>query len=339
MLMDPATLKFWNTNTSAFETFNAAHWTVYAIAMTEIGSTGIFQATFPAAITTITPTAVFYRQASVSPATSDAPPIQVGPPSGANIAAINNDVSAAEILQQAADSAQGTVVIIGASSLINRLRILAADTVQSHTIYSESLGTDPVYPINGLNTTFRLKSIPVVAASPFLTPAWSVYITLNVGGVITARTQTGFDLDDVNNGIIIFDTAPASGTIISADYNYLWFADASYNEWLIEGAQQTIAGVDDPSDIQEGLIEAMLQFALAHFARARASFFGEQIRASGGDQSQDAQTKADFYNKMAKDCDKKGTDIRTAFYQSQGQALSPGYARISHIWDPISPPR
>lgn len=339
MLMDPATLKFWNTNTLAFETYNASNWAQYVIAMTEIGATGIFQAAFPTQIITITPTAIFYRQSGGSPVTSDAPPIQVGPPSGSNIAAINNDVSAAEILQQAADSAQGNVVIIGASTLINKLRILAQDTVQSHTIYRESLGTDPTYPINGSNVTFQLKSIPVVAASPFTSPQWSVFVTLNVSGTITPRSQVGFSLTDAYNGIITFDSAPASGTLISADYNYLWFPDASYSEWLIEAAQETLAGVSDPSQIIEGLIEVMLQYGLSHFAMARASFFGEQIRASGGDQSQDAQTKADFYLNMSKSAYAKAKELQTLFYQRQGQRNAPASGDIQHLWDPVSPIR
>ena len=339
VLTDPFSLKFWNTNTLAFETYNPANWSHYAIAMTEIGATGVYQAAFSSQIITITPTAIFYRQSGGSPSTSDAPPIQVGPPSGSNIAAINNDVSAAEILQQAADSAQGTVVIIGASSLINKLRILAQDTTQSHTIYSESLGTDPVFPINGSNVTFRLKSIPVVAAPPFSSPTWSVYITTNVSGTITPRNQTGFTLSDPFNGIVTFGSAPLSGTLITADYNYLWFPDASYNEWLVEAAQQTLAGVTDPASIVEGLVEPMLQYALSHFAMARASFFGEQIRASGGDQSQDAQSKADFYRNMAKDAYNKAVALQALYYQRQGQRYAPAYGDIQHNWDPITPIR
>ena len=305
----------WNTSNLAFETYNVSNWSHYYISCTEAAGSGNYFVSVPSQIATAgNYTWTGYVRLGASPASGDTPVSQG-----------NFTIS--------------STISTGMSALIQRLRILAQDTVNSHTIYSESLGTDSVYPINGSNTIFRLKSIPVAAATPFVTPAWSVYLTSNLNGTLTIRDQTAITLSDPTNGIIILSSAPASGTLITADYNYLWYADASYTEWLNEAAQQTLAGATDPTVIVEGLVEPMLQFALAHFARARSSFFGEQIRASGGDQSQDAQTKADFYDKMANNCDKKAQNLLDRYYQRQGQRNAPAYADINHNWDPISPKR
>ena len=310
-----ASKQIWNTNTLAFETANPSNWLDYLIAATELIGSGNYFVSFPSGITTAgNYTWTGYVRLGASAAPSD------------TIAATANySVSA---------SASS-----GMTALLQRLRVLAHDTVNSHTIYNESLGTDPVFPINGVNNLFRLKSINIAAATPFVTPAWSVYLTSNTSGIIDPRDQSAITVSDPVNGIIILSAAPQSGSTWTADYNYLWFADLFYTEWLNEAAQQTLAGVSDPTVMIEGLIEPMLQFALAHFARARASFFGEQIRASGGDQSQDAQTKADFYNTMAKSCDAKAQLLLDRYYQRQGQRNAPAWADINHSWDPISPIR
>jgi hypothetical protein len=73
VVQSPAGL-WWYPTGIVFETYNAAHWTNYAIPMTEVGVTGDYFGDFPTAITT----PATYRweartQAGGTPATSDTP--------------------------------------------------------------------------------------------------------------------------------------------------------------------------------------------------------------------------------------------------------------------------
>jgi hypothetical protein len=60
----------WNTATPGFEAFNATHWTNYAIALTERGSSGEYVGNFPAAAAGVY-TVTVYLRAGGSPAVGD----------------------------------------------------------------------------------------------------------------------------------------------------------------------------------------------------------------------------------------------------------------------------
>lgn len=62
----------WNTNSAAFEAFNAANWTDYDIAMTEQGTTGYYAGTFPPAISSGVYEVEVRDRGGSSPAVSDA---------------------------------------------------------------------------------------------------------------------------------------------------------------------------------------------------------------------------------------------------------------------------
>ena len=49
VVVQNASGQYWRTDSSAFETFNASNWTLYAITLTETGVTGSFLGNFPAA--------------------------------------------------------------------------------------------------------------------------------------------------------------------------------------------------------------------------------------------------------------------------------------------------
>lgn len=68
-----ATGQFWNTSgTPAFEAFASGHWSVYAIALTESGSSGLYFGSFPAVIAG-TYSMLAYKRAGGSPAVGDLP--------------------------------------------------------------------------------------------------------------------------------------------------------------------------------------------------------------------------------------------------------------------------
>lgn len=61
--------QFWNG--SAFETYNASNWATYDVALTELGVSGIYTATFPASISAGKYEVITFDQAGGSPAVGD----------------------------------------------------------------------------------------------------------------------------------------------------------------------------------------------------------------------------------------------------------------------------
>lgn len=86
--------RVWNTDSEAWEAFNPAHWTDYAIALTEQGASGYYRANYPAGIVGILTTEATYNQAGGSPAIGDAPPMGLAQTQGVNISAVDADSEA-----------------------------------------------------------------------------------------------------------------------------------------------------------------------------------------------------------------------------------------------------
>jgi len=85
----------WNTNSSAFEAFNASNWADYAVALAEFTGSGYYWAARPTGVATYLVSDVFFVQAGGSPASGDAPAFIVSHNEGENVAAINADPAAA----------------------------------------------------------------------------------------------------------------------------------------------------------------------------------------------------------------------------------------------------
>lgn len=226
------------------------------------------------------------------------------------------------------------------ATLTTSLRNLASDGPADKIVYGEPLGYDPAFPVNGTNLTFRLKNTLVVTASAY-------YTIVGTGAVV--RSQSSFSVTDSPNGIVAFTAghAPNPGAApngIWIDYAWQWFADAKYTEFITEGARNLqLSATGDPTTIPEGLIPAMLQYALANLFRARASLYQEKYSSSGGDAGQSVESVAKGFAAMANAADKRGDSLRDSYYQNQGQRLqaawgSPTTYRPPAI-DPITPER
>lgn len=296
-------------NGSAFVTYVEANWATYAITATEQAGSGSYFATIPVGITAAgTYSWAAYIQLAGSPAALDTP-VDKGP----------------FIIPAAASS---FIVPSSLSGLITIIRTLANDLQTSKLIRSEQLGGAeyPEFPVDGVNTTFQLKSLPMSDAigSPMYT-----WITI-VGTGAVVRTQTGFTIVDPLNGIIQFSVAPNPGSAtaaagVYAAYNYLWFTDDRYAQFLYQAAQATIAGTTDPTTIPNGLSDAMMQYAMAEFWKARGSSWIDKYAATGGDTSEQAQTPAQTFLTYAKDAKKNGDMLKVDYYQRQGQREAPGW--------------
>lgn len=125
-------------NGGAFEAYNAAHWTSYAITLAEQASSGYYFVAAPAGTAGFLVSDSFYQQAGGSPATSDAPPFALADSGGVNVAAIAGDASAAPTNLEAAlkTETQGAVAAgtITAGSFPTNLTNANAGAYQGLTI-------------------------------------------------------------------------------------------------------------------------------------------------------------------------------------------------------------
>lgn len=132
----------WNNNTLAFETWNSAHWTQYAIALTEKSLSGYYTATRPVGLASYLVTDVLYQQAGGSPASSDAPPQALNRSQGENVAAISGDALAGptNLQQVLASQTQGAVAAgtITTSSFPTNLTNATAGAYSGRTLYMTS---------------------------------------------------------------------------------------------------------------------------------------------------------------------------------------------------------
>lgn len=233
-------------------------------------------------------------------------------------------------------------------SLTSSLRTLTHDTPDDKVIFSEELGgaDQPAFPVDGMNTVFRLKNIPLAnPATAGLTDATFVWVSiLGTGAIQRSQSHMLFHVTDPANGIITFTTPPNPGTVnptdgVYVDYNYYWFSDVKYQEFLNQAANMTVAGVIDATQIVEGLVEAMLQYGVAYFWKARASAYGDKIESTGGDASNKPQSVTSAFLALAKEAQSRGDYLKADYYKRQGQRDLPSSQDGNVNFDPISPMR
>lgn len=207
------------------------------------------------------------------------------------------------------------------ANVITSCRILANDTPTSNFIPEET----PKGLTDGSNTKFRLQYQNIVATS--------VYISYGS----TFRTTTGFTVDLVN-GILTFTPAPANGVKLLADYNFQWFTDADWTEFLAQAALQ-LGSSTDVTTVNPGLQQALEQYALYNFYMRRATRYADKYASTGGQASQQVETVTQNFLNLAKNAMKMGDKFRTDYYEKQGQQKNPSGTVVAMQFDPMSPRR
>jgi hypothetical protein len=131
--------KVFNATNNGWEAYNQAHWSQYAIALTEQTGSGYYTAQRPAIASGYLTTECIYLQAGAGPASTDAPPILLGYSAGQNIAAISGDPTNAPTNLQAvlASQTQGQIAsgTISSSSFPTGLTNANAGAYQGRVIY------------------------------------------------------------------------------------------------------------------------------------------------------------------------------------------------------------
>ena len=162
----------WNQTNSAFESYNSAHWTQYAVALTEQTSSGYYSAAAPAGIGNILTTECVYSQVGGSPALSDAAPgpISIGQAQGVDIASVVPNPTAAgnmqiNLLQLQAGSVTSSIVttISFSTNLVSSVTNLYVGRL---LIMTSGTLAQEVVTITGYNGTTKVLSFSPLTSLP-----------------------------------------------------------------------------------------------------------------------------------------------------------------------------
>lgn len=95
-----------NSGAGGWEVYNSAHWSQYAIALTEDPSSGYYAATYPANISGVITSEAFYVRGGGSPTLGDAPAANLAHTQGQNLTGVAGDVASSSNLEQSSLSMQ-----------------------------------------------------------------------------------------------------------------------------------------------------------------------------------------------------------------------------------------
>jgi hypothetical protein len=207
------------------------------------------------------------------------------------------------------------------ADLILRARILANDTATAN--FQREV---PTGRIDGTNTHFQLQNKNPIPAS--------MYLTVNT----SYRQASGFTVSDATAGLIEITVAPAaSANPFWMDYNFYWFSDGDYTEFLNDSALKLSAPT--PVTVDPGLIDALLQYSLGYFWQRRATQYAHKYASSGGTVGQSVEKVTEAFRELSNQAFAKGDSFRDAFYKRQGQREAPASAVANYNIDPYTPIR
>lgn len=134
---DPNTMKFWNTDSVAWEDYNSANWADYAIPLTEYTGSCIYQAA--QTITGLAVNTIDYLYERISPVAT-LPSlaggdifIGSGQSQGSNMVAINGFVAAAENLGESSKTVEQGIVQAGSNTTTQIVTDLSGATNNLYT--------------------------------------------------------------------------------------------------------------------------------------------------------------------------------------------------------------
>jgi hypothetical protein len=159
----------WNTNTVAYENFNASNWANYAIALTQQGVTGYYVAAAPSDPVGTISSDVIYKQAGGSPATSDTFQT-ITHNAGENVQQIAGSGGAPVLLAASVNTeVQGTVQTgsISTSSFTSSLSAALASAYVGRTcVFMTGVLAGVATPILGYTPTNGVLSVSTLPSAP-----------------------------------------------------------------------------------------------------------------------------------------------------------------------------
>lgn len=270
----PTNGKWWNG--TSFETYNAAHWSQYALAMTEDGASGVYSRDFPAGITDAGSYPYFvYVQQGASPSESDAPAVNTGTVQW-NGSSISNDVS----------------VLVGTSIMLVSL----ADVKLMFGISGngdDSLLNLIIYKVSRRIESFCKRTFTDTGANVVEKPRGGSAVLEPMRFPIISIESIVEDSDRVFTGVEAVDSSNYYN-----DGRYIWRTDGG--KWEVSpGAIQLTyrGGYALVSDVDDALKSAaLLQIGFIYQRRQKLAFNS----VTGGDGSVSTLTEIDLLPEVRK---------------------------------------
>jgi hypothetical protein len=139
------------------------------------------------------------------------------------------------------------------------------------------------------------------------------------------------------NGQIIFGSAPSAGALLEVTYNFNWYADSEYYEFIVNafqvctGSPATGSTIADRADaamllMSDALMDALKQFVGWAFNERRADEYAHRFASSAAGQSTNIDVVTTNFGKLAERFYKRGVELRDGVYTRRGQQKEPGAA-------------
>lgn len=173
---------------------------------------------------------------------------------------------------------------------------------------------------------FYLSQKPIVASSVFIT----------LGTVIRQTAAAAGCTVDLVNGILTFAAAPAAQPFL-VDYNYNFFQDADYQEFIFQGMRLIGLPGNLTQMVDELLAPAVYEGAKAYWYKGMATSYANRYRSSGGGMGQDVDVVTANYLKLAAKCEADAITMTDRYYTRQSQNKAPSSHFLNYGISRITP--
>ncbi len=170
---------------------------------------------------------------------------------------------------------------------------------------------------------------------------------------------TDFTIPDPKGGILQFAVgkAPVDGDFYDVTFYYTWMDDVEWDHHLNRAANEigfttyytsssSIANTEAlptngtmPSDIPDGLFNAVCLLGASFVAKALSTRFSTRYDTSSGDQSFSPSQMAKSFTEISKDFEKRAYNARDDFYKGAGRQYRPATGFTGYVLPEGVPPR
>ncbi len=169
--------------------------------------------------------------------------------------------------------------------------------------------------------------------------------------------STDYTLTNPKQGIITFTTAPDVADSLLTTFSWTWFDDIEWDHHLnraaneigftqyyvtssgVLGTETLPAGGSLPTDIPDGLFNAITLLAGSFAAQALSLRFAQKYDLSAGDQSFSPSQMAERFDGIREKLEKRALKARDDFYKAQGRQYRPTTAQTGFVLPSWSPKR
>lgn len=204
--------------------------------------------------------------------------------------------------------------------------------------------------IDGSNLVFQIPQARLVVSPAGLAPQGYKNNTPLV-------FNTDYTVPDPKGGTVQFVAPPVDGDAIDFTFNYVWMDDVEWDHHLNRAANEigfttyytsssSIANTEPlpvngtiPSDIPDGLFNAICLLGASFVAQALSLRFATRYDTSAGDQSFSPSQMSKAFDTIREKLEKRAYTARDDFYKGQGRQYRPATAQQSFVLPEVTPPR